>query len=662
MGLSVEPKSHFTVEDDVCDNIPQVIQLMFEQHATYNEWTPELHARFVEQYIKALDPTKTRLLMSDVKEIRVVLQETISKVAAGQCTDITVINDRVLERAEEDLEFARGFLGQDYHLNQGATKLTDVEQRVYPENSAAKESLMANIIHFQVAEYMVDGATIDNAKKKVIESYERSATHFAGRSFLELADTLMDSVGASLDPHTTYFTPAELGEFNIMLTHSFEGVGVDIVVRNGAFYVGSVLPGGGAARGGKLRVGDKIMRVTQEDGKMVSVAGLSLDDVVALLRGPKGTSVTLTVSKEGPDGTKKHVITIVRDKIKVDNEKATLKIDTVRPDGAKGLQTPYKVGIIDLKGFYMEDLREEDAGSSARDVKELLRKAKEQNLDGLVIDLSQNPGGFLDAAVEIAGYFIQKGAIVKMGVSAQQGLERVSDEDLHVEFAGPVVILVSRMSASASEILAGALKAYSRAVVVGDTNTFGKGTTQTLTGEGMRGQGAVKVTVGFFYIPDGRSTQHDGVKSDVVIPSMTDRDGNDERDLEYSLVPAQVEPFVSFGANPLFGASRYQPVTDQQIEVLKRRSAERVSRDKGFKEIKRLQDRADRGGVVKAADLIKGAHETEDKTKGLVIDPTLQLQEAKKILADLIQLQRAGAARPVVVGGKGKGSGLDIGQ
>jgi carboxyl-terminal processing protease len=396
--------------------------------------------------------------------------------------------------------------------------------------------------------------------------------------------------------------PDELTDFEIALKLSLEGIGAVLTSDDGFTVIQSLVPGGQAAKTGQLRPKDKIIAVAQENEAPVPTIDMDLSDVVKMIRGKKGTRVSLTVLREGKT-TSTFIVSIVRDKIDVSSQAAKITYQTHKVG-----ERTVKLGILELPSFYGG---ERGGRSSYEDVKRLLAEARAQKVDGIVLDLSRNGGGLLDDAVRISGLFIKRGAVV--GTKSADGkLSVLDDTDANVEWAGPLVVVISHASASASEIVAGALHDYHRAIIVGSEKTFGKGTVQVVVP--MPSEiGAIRVTTGMFFLPGGDSTQLKGVPSDVAVPSVFDGFNLGEDKLEYALPAQSVPSFVSTAANGNGGDDHWEPVPQAIVASLAERSKARVAAEPAFAKIReQLQDLAKNKDPVHLGDLRKRS--SKDKT------------------------------------------------
>jgi carboxyl-terminal processing protease len=336
---------------------------------------------------------------------------------------------------------------------------------------------------------------------------------------------------------------------------------------------------------------------------------MDLRDVVKLIRGKKGTKVRLTVLRQAEE-TKTFEVTIAREKINIEEQAAKITFEN-RTVGDKKI----KLGFLELPSFYGGGKR--GTRSSYADVKKLLQSAKKEKVDGIVLNLSNNGGGLLDEAVNISGLFINKGGVVATKSTSSDKSEVLKDEESGVEYGGPLVVLTSRVSASASEILAGALKDYSRALVVGGDHTFGKGSVQAVIGLPLE-LGGIKVTTGMFFLPKGKSTQQLGVQSDIVMPSYFNNGDIGEKTLDYSLGPQSISSFLSPEAHLAKASEDWKEIKSNQIKELAQKSQDRVSKSKKFTELKKkIEESKKNEGIIRLADIRKKAktEKAEEKKK-----------------------------------------------
>jgi carboxyl-terminal processing protease len=534
LSLAVGPAaSAKTLE---CRELPALFKSYTIHHYTRHGLTPELQERTIERFVRAVDPSRTLLLESDVDELRENVALVFVNALRGKCDLVDGVMNRIVERNAADLELAKKMLDDDYALDESVRLVIDPEKRGWAKSAAERSDLVRRQIHFQISSYLTGGLELDKAKTQLVHRYELNLKRASERRDRARGPEIMAGAFAlALDPHSSYLSADDLADFRIQMRLSLEGIGAALRTENGFTYIESLIPGGAAARSDKLQPKDKIIAVRQEGEEPTSTIDMDIRDVVKLIRGPKGSPVTLTILREGKT-TKTFDVTIIRDKIDVAQQAASIEYET-REVGDQKLT----IAVLDLPSFYGGG--DGDGRSSYEDVKRLVEEAAKKKVDGMVLDLSKNGGGLLQDAVRISGLFIESGAVV--GTKDTRGaFDVLEDSDPKIQYGGPLAVLVSPVSASGAEILAGALKAYGRAVIIGGPQTFGKGTVQTVVPLPAE-LGAMKITTGMFFIPDGASTQLQGVKADVNVASIMSGFDLGEKDLDYALEPQAVEPFLS---------------------------------------------------------------------------------------------------------------------
>lgn len=585
-----------------CPLVPQVMRLYLRQHYVYRDMNEELQKRTVDQFIESSDPSRILLYQSEVDQLKKDLPKLFKTMPYGDCSQITELQKLLVTRVDENLEIAREILGDKYTLNENVELVTDPTKRAYAKNKAEKKSVIEKLTHFQISNQLLGKTKMPDAKKNVLHSYELSAKRVKEKTESKILADLSDSFARALDPHSGYLSPESLEEFKISMQLSLEGIGATLSSQDGFTVIEELVPGGAADRTGKLKQKDKILTVMQDGQKPVTVYDMDLSDVVRQIRGKKGTKVTLSILRQDED--KRFEVTIVRDKIDIKDSAAKITFEEKKT--AKGA---YKVALVELPSFYGGG---RDGRSCYRDMREAVLQAKKNKADGMVLDLSRNGGGLLEDAVRIAGLFIKKGPVVSTKAFNGQ-IDVLSDKDSDVEWNGPLVIVISRSSASASEILAGAMKDYHRALIVGSDHTFGKGSVQVIS-DLAEGLGAMRITQGMFFIPGGASTQHVGVASDIVVPSAFSIDELGEKSMDYSLPPQKIATFLGEDANSTDPTQKWKPVESKLIDDLKKKSEERVAKDPKFVEIrKNLEEAQKNKGVIRLAEIRKKAVEEKKK-------------------------------------------------
>jgi carboxyl-terminal processing protease len=591
-----------------CQFVYSIEQMFLGNHIKTSSRTKELENRLIDQYIKKLDGSKLYFTTSDVEKVKKLMADAFDKIKNRKCDFLKDVEKVYLEKVEARADFAKKFLDKDYKLDNKAEFTFDPDHKEFPKTDKEAEGFLKNYIHFQVANYVATDMKMDEAKKSVIKNYERAVKRVNDTTQEDLLVQYLDSFARSLDPHSSFLSRDFFEEFNINMSLSLEGIGATLSQKDGFTVIEALVPGGAAAKSGQINVEDKILAVGQETGPMENVIDQDLKDVVKKIRGKKGTKVRLNILRADGDGKKKFEVTLVRDKVSLEDEAAQLIPVEREINGKKK-----KFGVINLPSFYSDGKR--GGRSCAADMKKIVKEAREKKMEGLVLDLSQNGGGSLEDAVKIAGLFFKTGDVVKQAGRADGREEQTySDTDSTVDWAGPLVVLTSRVSASASEIVSGALQDYKRAVIVGSDHTFGKGSIQTVVPIPYD-LGAVKVTIGMFYIPSGNSTQHRGVPGDVILPNFYSDDIG-EKFLDYSLPPAKLPSFVSKSAYVKEGEGAWKEINEDVIKKLKEKSEKRVANDAEFKkQIDEAKKADERGKLIKVSDILKDNTEKKEKEK-----------------------------------------------
>lgn len=608
-----------------------------DNHVIFKEYTPNLEKRVIDQYIKRLDGAKIYLLESDVIAIKAKLKDVYSKIKSNHCEVLTEVEEIVKKRVAERAEFAIAAVGKDFVFNKNEEIVVDSKQREFAKTKKQSEDYQKKYIQFQIANYLAADMKLEEAKEMLKHRYERAVKTINDQTNDDMLAGFLDSFARALDPHSSYFSKDVLEDFEIQMNLSLEGIGATLSSQDGYTVIEQLIAGGAAADSGMLKVQDKIIAVAQgDDGKMEPIIDMELRDVVRKIRGKKGTKVRLTILRKAADKTERFEAALIRKKINLEDEAAQISYVERNVNGKK-----MTLAVLDLPSFYSSGKAGER--SAAKDMKALLAEARAKKADGLVVDFSNNGGGSLDDAVKIAGLFIKTGNVV------QTEKTRLADTDSAVDWAGPVVVLTSRISASASEIVSGALRDYKRAVIVGADHTFGKGSVQSVLPL-PAGLGAIKVTVGMFYIPGGDSTQHRGVDGDVVLPSAYALDDIGEKTMDYSLPPKKIPSFISKDAYVTSGDEAWKTIEPTAIKKLQDASSKRVASSKEFDKVKDdLRKNKERSKVVKLNEVLKDKSEAEEEKKRKKVlsreDKKAEylkrpdVQEAINVLEDLISVQ-----------------------
>lgn len=555
----------------------------------------ELAAKFLDRFLDALDGNHSVFLQSDVDELAAAYRARLAKVtlSEGDTGAARAVFARYLQRLKEQVAYEAAVL-RTGKLDFSGHDVYSFDRRRAPRPAdldAAHQLWRQQLRAEYLQEKLTDKkpAAIATALTRRREQLLRT---MEGLHEDEILEYYLDALAHVYDPHSDYLGHEQMESFTIAMKLSLFGIGAALETEDGYCTIRELLPGGPAARSGQLKPGDRIVAVAQAGKEPVDIMNMPLSRAVEMIRGPKGTKVTLTIlPASGAVSPAPKTVALIRDEIKLDDQQAKARI----LDLPAGKGPPLRVGVIDLPSFYAEMGSGNGAASARRsatsDVARLLKKLKAENVRGVVMDLRRNGGGSLEEAISLTGLFIRKGPVVQTRDQAGK-IDVGTDDDGGVLYDGPLVLLTSRFSASATEILAGALQDYGRAVVVGDSSTFGKGTVQTILmlaplmdEAGLThtyDPGALKITISKFYRPSGASTQLRGVASDIVLPSATDFSDVSESSLDDPL------PWDSVPAAKYERLDRVRPY----LAALHETSVKRVKTDKAFafllEEIERL--------------------------------------------------------------------------
>jgi len=574
--------------------VARIVSQLMDQHLSNRKLNDAISERALDMYLKNLDPQKVYFLKSDVDEFKQKWStELDDMLKAGNYTAAFEIFDRFKQRIGERVELANRLIDEDHDYSVDEEMVTDRDLIDYAETEDEIEDrwrkrIKYNLLVFQNDDDEDSSVTTKTPEERLKNRYRafgKRMTQFDNDDVIEMYIT---SITTSFDPHTTYMSKSSFVNFQINMSLELEGIGATLQsTDDGLTVIRRLVPGGAADKGGKLKVEDKIVAVGQgTEGEMVDTIDMKLDDVVDKIRGKAGTTVRLAVMSPGSGDIK--TIPIVRERIELkDSEAAGVVFDV----GKKENGSPYKIGVIDLPSFYTDmqarSQNKKDYKSTTRDVRKILNDFNAQNVDAVVLDLRRNGGGSLSEAVDCTGLFIDRGPVVQVK-NPYGTIEQLNDRNAGMAWAGPLVVLTSKFSASASEILAGAVQDYGRGLVVGDSSTHGKGTVQTMlnlmeillqTRDAGPDLGALKITVSQFYRPNGDSTQKRGVLSDVTLPSITDHMDVTESDLEYPVEfdkVAQAQYAEMNKINPdmingLFARSRSRVESSEDFQKQQRR-------------------------------------------------------------------------------------------
>ncbi|MEA2068754.1 MAG: carboxy terminal-processing peptidase [Verrucomicrobiota bacterium] len=640
-------------------------------------------------FIGLLDPAHSYFLQSDIdgfKEDSKTLHKRLRKGDIGFARNVF---DILMERIDNRMAFAEEQLAKGFDLEKDEVFLWDRKEAPWPKDETEwndlwrkrlKNEYIARLVSKEVyADDETETNTVATAETNEVVSAETVTTNAVADTDVEydeaaeeanlspeefilkrykqfkltmesfdeemLLQRYLSSFSQVYDPHSDYMSPSSVEDFDINMKLSLVGIGAMLRPDDGTAKIVRVIPGGPAERDGRLKAGDKIIAVSQGDEAPVSILHWPLYKAVRLIRGEKDTTVVLTVIPASDrSGTRTKKIDLVRDEVKLEEQAAKNEVRTFELKDGK----ERKFGIITLPDFYADfqatSKHQKDARRASTDVRRLINELIIEGIDGMVLDLRNNGGGSLVEAIETAGLFIASGPIVQ--VKERNGIQVLPDADPEVDYDGPMIVLVNRLSASASEILAAALQDYKRAIIVGDKQTHGKGTVQTLMTLGNR-KGSLKLTTAGFYRINGGSTQLKGVTPDIIIPSYLDVMDVGEDSLEHALPWDTIHPAMY----------RTHASLSKMVPMLADQSRERIENDEEFQlflnKRDRLKERFDTKSVSLSMenrlaeaeaekeldDIQSGAfldEEEEEEAKDIILDETLN------ILSDLIEFETMG--------------------
>jgi len=527
-----------------------VARLLEQGHYSRQKLDDTVSQKLLEQYLSDLDPNKMFFTQQDVDKFRAAYATSLDDaILSGNLDPARAIFSVYATRVKDRVESNKKLADKKYTFKSDRTMVLDRKDAEWAKDMAELDDLWARQIEASLLAETLNENAVDPPAKVVKRRQDQMLRNIEEMDDESVISGFLGALSRTYDPHSEYMSPSELANFEIEMRKSLDGVGAVLQSEDGYAKVREIVPGGPADLDGQLKVGDRISKVAQGDGPFEDVVEMKLDKVVEKIRGKRGTIVRLEViPANATDPSTRKVVTIRRDEVKLKDQKAKAElIELKKPDG--GVE---KIGWIELPSFYADlGNQSEDSVSTTRDVSTLLRRLKKEGIEALVIDLRRDGGGSLEEAINLTGLFIPQGPVVQSKDS--NGKVSVSfDEDDRVLWDGPLVVVMNRLSASASEIFAAALQDYGRAVIVGDERSFGKGTVQTMLdigrlvvpffNLGSADAGALKLTINKFYRVLGGSTQLEGVKSDIVLPSLTDNPEFGESALPNPLPYDEVAP------------------------------------------------------------------------------------------------------------------------
>jgi len=497
-----------------------IIAHLTRRHYLKIDIDDHISSKVLYRYLDELDPSHSYFYAKDIKEFerkyQFKLDDSFKKNDLEPAFEIfNRYQQRLIERLTTAIEWLERGL-DDMNFNVEESLQVDRKDLPWPDSESAMEDLWRKRLKSNVINLKLADKSLEEIGETLLKRYRNQLKRVSQNNADDVFQYYINSLALSIDPHTQYFSPHRTENFNINMSLSLEGIGAVLQIEDEYTKVVRLIPGGPAESSKVLQAADRIVGVAQGiDGEMHDVVGWRLDEVVNMIRGPKGSLVRLQIIPvDAADEHQTRVISIIRDTVKLEEQAAKKKIIEVQRDNRK-----YKVGVIDVPTFYADfkgmNEGKSDYKSTTKDVEQLLLELKEENVQGIIIDLRDNGGGSLQEANSLTGLFIGLGPTVQVR-NANGRIDIIRDHDPLIIYPGPLVVLVNRMSASASEIFAGAIQDYKRGVILGE-QTFGKGTVQSLL---PLDQGQLKATTAKYYRISGQSTQHKGIIPDLEYPSL----------------------------------------------------------------------------------------------------------------------------------------------
>jgi carboxyl-terminal processing protease len=663
-AASALPPGSLAPSDDQRAIARKIGRILEETHYSRATIDDAFSRQVFQRYLEFLDPEHSYFLASDVRDFSVYQDKFDDMIHTGDVDPGYAIFDRFKQRNRERMQYAISLLKTQPDWNTTASYDFDREHAAWPTTQADLDQLWKKRVTNDVVSLILAGKTWPQAADLLRKRYQTVIQRVDQVKSEDVFEDLMNAYARTYDPHTSYFSPLNSEEYRIQMSLNYEGIGASLQLLDTYVTVMNVIPGGPAAAAGSLKPNDRITGVAQGQGPITDVVGWRLDDVVQLIRGKAGTAVRLQVLPAGAaPGSKEKMLQFVRNKVTLKTQEAQSNVKTVTDHGHT-----YKIGVITVPSFY-EDIAAENRGdpnyrSTTRDVLRLLEKLENQHIDGLVLDLRDNGGGYLPEATALTGLFIPHGPVVQLRDRSGQ-IQHLDDPEEGPAYSGPLSVLVNRFSASASEIFAGAIQDYHRGVIVGQ-NTFGKGTVQNLVPLDRWSEqpvdGQLTVTIGKFYRVTGESTQHRGVVPDIALPSPIDPKEVGEADQPASLPWDRITglPFkTSNGMSAVPSIAQLQ--TDEtahtahdpnyqwlvadinSIDAMRERHTVSLNlaqrRDERARDDKSLLTLDNKRRAALGLPALTNAEQV-DKGKDKI--PDVILDQAADITADIIQLDRTG--------------------
>jgi carboxyl-terminal processing protease len=620
-----------------------VVEQLRRNHYIRKPIDDELSSQMFDKFLGMLDGNRSYFLASDIQSFEPLRLKLDNALKHSDLEPAFLMFNRYQQRLFERLNYSLSLLEggvEQFDFTLDESLQIDREDAQWPIDGEAQDDLWRRRLKAQILSLRLNDKD-DTEIAEILTKRLRNQIKMAKRNKSEDAFQLyMNAFASTFDPHTQYFSPRTSENFNINMSLSLEGIGAVLKSEDDATSIVRLVPAGPAAKSKAIKPTDKITAVGQgKDGPMIDVVGWRLDDVVELIRGPRGSTVQLEVISADADEETSKRVTIVRNTIKLEEQAAQARIIEVAKPKPLGLtpvsntntSEPMRIGVIEIPTFYIDFKAQQqgvkDFRSTTRDVRRLIEQLRGENIEGLIIDLRSNGGGSLQEADSMTGLFIGAGPTVQVKAARRQASVYSSDTD-EVAWSGPLAVMVNRLSASASEIFAGAIQDYKRGIVIG-SQTFGKGTVQTLI---PLNRGQLKLTAAKFYRISGESTQHQGVTPDVTFPTLVDSAQIGESTLEDAMPWDMIKPAV------------YTPLDQLSVRIntLRQRHEQRAANDPHFDYYNALRARSVANSEKLYLSLSEDTRRNEksaDDDWRLTLENRLRVATDKSPASDLDELE-----------------------
>lgn len=614
--LTVVPFVTGAPEPDYRKVSSSVGDLLEKAHFSKRHLDDSVSKQFLKNYLERLDYNHLFFTQKDVDNFTAKFALRLDDdISAGDTKPGTEIYELFKKRVEDRVVKVKELLKDKFEFSGSRSVELRRDKSPWPKDTGDADRIWRDRIEGEMLDRTLMADKVTTPVAVITKRYEQLLRNLREQTEEEVVSTFLTVLAETYDPHSEYMSKSQLDSFNINMRLSLVGIGAVLKDDEGYATIRELVVGGPAFKEGHLKVGDRVSGVAQGSGEFVETVDMRLDKVVEMIRGKKDTVVRLRVIPVNTtDPSERKIVEIKRDEVKLTEQEAKAEIvERPMPDGAV-----QRIGWIILPSFYADmGSRRADAKSTTKDVLALLERLKKEKIDGLVMDLRRNGGGSLEEAVNLTGLFIKSGYVVA-AKDTEGRVSKLKDTDTSIAYDGPMVVLTNKLSASASEIFAAALQDYNRAVVVGDSSTFGKGTVQTMVDIGnfipmSSGAGALKLTIQKFYRVSGGSTQLRGVISDVKLPSLWEQSDIGEGSLKGPLGYDTIAP-VAFDKleKPLF------------VQELKQKSSTRVIADQEFKWV--MED-----GERLRKRIAENKISLNEKTRKAEVDDDKSRKEARKM-------------------------------